>query len=359
MLRKFVSLVVLTFFLSHSAFSQTLTANNVLILITGEPSMPWYTSIQKGISSRLAQLSQSGDQRIPNVYIEFLDLYHYPPQANDPRLGAIMTKYRDVPMDMILTEGITVAHLLQNNPDFYPRTAFDSRPVVINFNTLGVGRDNNVQIRLRFDLTAKLIKQLVPGVKRFVVVGNYDGDLNHIIINNVQEQLGLKAEFWEQFESVEQLVSALQALTVNDVVYYNPLRIANADGQLLIPYEVARLVAESSPAPVFSWSEILMGTGIVGGYLVSPEKIGARMVDTIFTPATYWPQHDFFTCTFDKQSLQRWNIDRNRLPLGSLLIKDEQTSDVFSWAALRKMLSFGNSRNELDNLCLARQISAG
>src|SRR5262249_54082414 len=96
-------------------------------------------------------------------------------------------------------------------------------------------------------------------------------------------------------------------------------------GERYLPAEASQLVAEAANRPTFVDSETFIGTGSVGGLVISPGGIGrvaARFALRILDgenasdiPITN--SKEILRPVFDWRQLQRWGISENRLPLGS------------------------------------------
>src|SRR5262249_13640432 len=92
-----------------------------------------------------------------------------------------------------------------------------------------------------------------------------------------------------------------------------------------LPAEASQLVAEAANRPTFVDSETFIGTGSVGGLVISPGGIGrvaARFALRILDgenasdiPITN--SEEILRPVFDWRQLQRWGISENRLPVGS------------------------------------------
>ncbi len=91
------------------------------------------------------------------------------------------------------------------------------------------------------------------------------------------------------------------------------------------------LVSVAASAPVFGVSDVYVGRGIVGGYVVSfaeQGKIAAGLVSEIFAgknPADIPIVSAPSVYMFDASQLKRWDLSESRLPAGSRVLNREPT----------------------------------
>src|SRR5262245_9829058 len=96
-------------------------------------------------------------------------------------------------------------------------------------------------------------------------------------------------------------------------------------GEHYLPAEASQLVAEAANRPTFVDSETQVGTGSVGGLVVSPGGIGrvaARFALRILdgenaSDIRIAYSEEILKPVFDWRQLQRWGISENRVPVGS------------------------------------------
>ncbi|WP_320044758.1 hypothetical protein [uncultured Desulfobacter sp.] len=104
----------------------------------------------------------------------------------------------------------------------------------------------------------------------------------------------------------------------------------DGSGVRYIPYNAAAQISQSAAAPVYSLWTSLLGSGIVGGYLLSGELVGERMASVLKDPelvkntAGTWSDqfHGFF---YDWRQLERWHISKDTLPAQSKVLFKEDS----------------------------------
>jgi signal transduction histidine kinase len=122
--------------------------------------------------------------------------------------------------------------------------------------------------------------------------------------------------------SVPDLLAAVETIPAQSLIFY--ARFTPEDGEsMMYPDEVARLMAQVSPVPIYSASGTYFGTGVVGGMLRESRAIGTRLGELARQILDGTRPEDLpirvlpGVPTFDWRQLQRWGIDAARLPPGS------------------------------------------
>src|SRR6266850_2229821 len=87
----------------------------------------------------------------------------------------------------------------------------------------------------------------------------------------------------------------------------------------------ARMVAEAAAVPVYGVAESNIGSGVVGGAVLSPETVGKRIGEIArrilhgTRPQDIPIERTAVTPTFDWRQLRRWRVAESALPAGSVV----------------------------------------
>lgn len=107
----------------------------------------------------------------------------------------------------------------------------------------------------------------------------------------------------------------------DEIVYL--LIFDDGAGTALMPFAAARKLAETANAPIFSHWNSLIGSGILGGYLLSGERVGKIAARAIKANVEQQPfsvgEHEAFVYVYDWDQLQRWGISQDRLQPQTLI----------------------------------------
>jgi PAS domain S-box-containing protein len=130
-------------------------------------------------------------------------------------------------------------------------------------------------------------------------------------------------EFWDN-HSMAELRKGVAALPARTVILFGRM-FRDRVGQAVISTDVARLIARWANVPVYVMTDAALGTGAVGGSVVSIEAIGQRAGELAYLVLTGTPpeslrlENSGRVPTFDWRALQRWGINESRLPEGSVV----------------------------------------
>ena len=159
-----------------------------------------------------------------------------------------------------------------------------------------------------------------PGARRIVLVG--DGGLisrNFIaIITGRVAALrpDLPVEVMDTL-AVDDLADRVARLPRGSVVLYTVV-LKDTSGTPVVSRDVAARLAAVSPVPFYGFHEQLLGTGIVGGYLLSGKKVAlaavAKTLQLLGHGVSPSMNQGLHSLVFDRRALDRWSIPVSSLP---------------------------------------------
>jgi signal transduction histidine kinase len=297
---------------------------SVLILDQSTSFRAWPAAIVTGMRAVLG--SDAGSPI--GIYVEHLDLYRFRGSEYQDNLRRHFSeKYRDRPIGVIASIGpLAFEYAMQLRGSLWPTVplVFAAIPEQSAPNPKLLSGVTGATIQMSLATLIKASRILDPTLKRFAIVG--DPIDIHPYYYPFSKELPLASR---QLEFVD--LTGLPIRTVRERVGKLPdhttiLYIGiNADSEgMYVAAEVVSLIAEVANRPIIVDAETYFGTGATGGFLVSPEQIGrtaGRLVLRIIqgeSPSSIpVSRGDPSKLVFDWRQLQRWNIDENRLPLGS------------------------------------------
>src|SRR6202045_2829148 len=177
-----------------------------------------------------------------------------------------------------------------------------------------------------FNLIIENILKLLPNTTNVaVVLGNspnerYWSEQIHAELKPFENRLAFT---WFNELSFEEVLRRAAMLPPNTAIFFVLLSVDAAG----VPHEegkaMARLRAVTN-APIFGYSDVFLGQGIVGGPLISVSSVGQQAANAAVrilsgeSPASInTPPIKPGTPQYDWRELQRWNISESRLPAGS------------------------------------------
>jgi len=179
-----------------------------------------------------------------------------------------------------------------------------------------------------FRPTLELVLRLHPDTRRVLFVsgsGEFDRTVLAIAKADVRdlESEGVELAYLPDV-TISELLERLASLPEHAIVIQLSFSKDSADVRVDGP-EILSKVASASTAPVYGVSNIVLGSGIVGGSLISIEDMGAGAADIgarILAgerPQDIPPQSVPNVLMFDWREMQRWGISEKSLPPGSIV----------------------------------------
>jgi signal transduction histidine kinase len=259
------------------------------------------------------------------------------PSEQGPIVDYLVALFATRKLDLIVTIGAPAAFFVQK----YRAQFFPSIPLVIggpeqraiDYGTL-TSLDAPVPVTLDFRKWIENILEVRPDTTHIAwVVGA--SPLERFWteeFRRTSQPFADKISFeWFNDLRFEDMLKRISQLPPHSAAFYVDLRVDAAgvplDRDLVLPK-----LREATNAPIFSYIDSYLGSGIVGGPMLSSEEVGRRMAqaavrilsgespgDIKMQPVALGvPQYDW-------RELQHWNISEDRLPAGSLVRFREST----------------------------------
>jgi len=231
----------------------------------------------------------------------------------------------DDAVDLIIASGPSVLAFLNRAPSLFPSVpvVFTTRPGL----TSGADSTGIVsEIDLASTVSAALGAQ--PDTRHVFVVSGV-APFDKLYVDILKEQrasfAGTVAFHDLQGLSLSDLEERVGHLPPHSIVYFLSLSDDGA-GRTFMPLDAVELIAKAANAPVYSWHESALGSGIVGGRLHSSlndarttARIAARVLRGEKPQSIPVAKVDSYAYQFDARQLARWRIDESRLPAGSVI----------------------------------------
>jgi signal transduction histidine kinase len=176
---------------------------------------------------------------------------------------------------------------------------------------------------IAYDDTLELALRLHPETERIWVVAQAPDPTVEGLMRAEVDKFSRKTTISHITErSLPRLLDTIRALPARSLVFY--IRYSREDpGHVLFPAEVAGIVAQAAPVPVYVNTDSHIGSGVVGGMVYDTEALATRvgeMTRQILagTPARDIPlEQPIRVPTFDWRQVQSWGIDPSSLPVGA------------------------------------------
>lgn len=286
----------------------------VLVLYSYNDELPWQQGVRQGLKAKLPTLPPVA------LYEERLDTSRLGTAIHDAAwVEYLRQKYRSVDFQAVISESEYAALFLRRHPELFAQ----AERYIVNPLTFAANLPGYHVLRLEEQLEENLrtALKLRPQTRRLVVVGNLNPQrverLRELWRQLFREQLSL--ETWTDDFSFDELYERAAHLPDNAIIFY---ALVNHDrtGARDTPYAVLEKLAAQARGPVFATHDTLMGSGTVGGYLMSATRVGEALAELAAgaSPDRYADGH-FSAYEFDARALERWGISEDRLPPGSVI----------------------------------------
>ena len=303
------------------AATATPPPQKVLILYSWHDQMPWQAGVRAGMTERLQQVPV--DER-PEIYEQRLDAGRIKTsKTSDFGLAVyLQDKYAQVPLDAVIAESRSATDFLRRHPELFPKAQRYAVNVTHSGETSGdIAPERVFAVEDDPGRALHTILQVMPDRERILVVLDNTKSFSGRSKTEVMAAAALLSppvpvEFLDDF-SFDELYAKARTLPPRSAVLYLPV-FQDRLGARQIPRDVAAKLAEVATAPIFAHHDTFLGTGIVGGYLISAPRVGSLMARIAL--GLPLPQNSAEIDAivkgyqFDDRQLQRWGIADDKLP---------------------------------------------
>jgi signal transduction histidine kinase len=222
--------------------------------------------------------------------------------------------------------------ILKRRRDFFPDVPLVGALIPSGNTRTFRPKDKATAVLSSFDHKANLdlVVRLLPHVQNIFVVGGDASPLERSFMGGIKKDFAGDEDrlhiHYLISSPMDELAGTVATLPPHSAVYYY-FMAQDRDGRVYIPREVLTELAQVSNAPIFSGvTDAFLGTGVVGGYLVSLKEVGTNSADLmmeILSQRAGDPLPASRTvpvpAVFDGRQLVRWGINEDSLPQNSLV----------------------------------------
>jgi signal transduction histidine kinase len=300
-------------------------SKQVLVLNSARQNEQFYVISEREMPRLLTEgLGESVD-----FYAEYFDVGRFPhPDYETVYLDFLRRKYKERHLDLLLVMGDPAADFVSRNRD----VLFSGTPVV--FYTLSppprpIANSTGLLNKLQFGPSIGLALALQPDLEHvYVVVGTTGLDPSR--------ESQARAEF-RAFEGrvaftylsglvTKDLEARLGTLPPHSAVYFVVVSMDGA-GELVQQMPYLSLVAAAANAPTYSWADVAVDAGIVGGWrrdqvaqMKAIAAIALRVLRGERADSIPLSSPDTDVDAVDWRQLRRWGLDESRLPAGTRVL---------------------------------------
>ncbi|VVS91596.1 ATP-binding protein [Desulfoluna spongiiphila] len=305
----------------------------VLVLNSYHPGYVWADSVTEGLRSVF-----DGRGSSLRVSFEYMDTKRYRPDEIFETLKEVYRlKYEAVRFDVIVAaDNNALNFLLQNRHELFPDTpvvfcginGFDESMIAGHTGYTGVAEDYDLAGTLDLALSMHPSTRYVAYVSGASTSSRINRKRLLEIIPAYEERVGF---IDLSLKSLDALKASLGTLPDETLILYLSYYLTPEGVRLTVP-ESTSLVFNHSGRPVYSPWEYTLGSGVLGGRMLSGRRQAeeaARIALRILSgePPAEIPviRHSSIQPIFDYRILRHFSISHNSLPKGSLIRNEPVT----------------------------------
>jgi hypothetical protein len=293
---------------------------NVYILHNISEQGSWEYSFSHAFISRAYESTRS--YKVFSEYLGYEETLAI--RETDSIVNYLKTKTRLAPPDVVVTLFPSASLSLKNHGS----DIFGNTPVVrVVAGSIPSDGMRTIEIpsiaRIVIAGTIESMRSLLPDLKRIIVISGssetdqFSGDL----CAEAVIAAGFELERWEEY-SVDELAVKVSSVDSDSAILYSSNEL-DRYGRTYNDAAILKYICPVANAPIFSYYDVILGTGIVGGVLSSPAGYGEEAFRAVETWLSGGQASDFKSSPrlsgpkFDWRALKRWNLDSSKLPEGS------------------------------------------
>jgi signal transduction histidine kinase len=282
-----------------------------------------------------------------NIYSEYLNLTQVARDGVFPEetIGYLRAKYARGLDLIVITNSATLRFALQHRSRLFPGV-----PIVFGSVEQTAVRDiplpadvTGIWLSIDWTGTYETALELQPDTTRVVVIGG-SSPIDRVWMTAARDQLEpargpIEIEYLHGV-TLQAVLDHIAVLPTGTVVLLGAFT-RDATGQEFYGGEASARIAAAAPVPVYSVVSGTIGSGVVGGHVVSFEAHGtqaARLATEVLRGDRPAPRAAATNVkNFDARQVRRWGLDPRRLPRDRVLLFDEPSA----WTMYRQYIVGG------------------
>ncbi len=317
---------------------ESATTKRVVVLYWYDKNYAGHVRWDNGFKSALWPLNDHSIEYYP----EYLEANRFPGEIQSQVLrDYLKQKYADRKVDVVVAQSdVSLDFLTKYKDDLFPNTPvvfyLATRPAAATL--ISRGNMTGVVVFGGFKKTVDAALTIHPQTEQlFVISGSLERDKRFERVAHTELE-GLEAQIKINYLtdlSPSELRNTVARLPERSLVLYVWQQVYDEEGKLVETADVLSSIAPVTPVPIYAMSSPLIGRGVVGGYVYTPEAGAARVAEMVRRIAGGEPVENITIENvhtipmFDWRELQRWQISENKLPPGSIV----QFRELTLWQA--------------------------
>lgn len=298
-----------------------LNAQKILVINTYNPTYPWTAYFNLGLRQKA---EQSGGKI--ELFFEDLDVTRFGSDKNKENFALYLTnKYTNYPLDAVIGNSDEACSFIEQHCNFtsyMPKAYYTS---IMNYPSPSILALDNMYTSVVTE-TWNIMQTLFPEVKRIKIIMG-DEATSEAIYNDIKaiagSQVTISAIDDFSFESLKDIVSKEQKDTA---FFFTPVTV-DKNGLQVIPKQLLTELSAISPCPIFTFWDTLLGSGCVGGQVLSAQRTSQEMLKGIqdyLQTGKFASSYKISIPFFDWQALKKYGLHIETLSEDALLLNKPQ-----------------------------------
>lgn len=291
---------------------------NILIVNSYHHTLPWSRQLFDGI----IKFQQNFDGNV-EFYMETMDNLRIKKDVETINWEEhFIQKYENIEFDGIIVASAYAVNIFKNLKNkkfqniptiYYPndeeidtkfvQSIYDMGPILLEKN-LEMAENHNKNLENIY-----IIKADNPGGKR----------LEEILLTQLKNR-SYNVQIIEEL-AIDKLKEKLSNISKNSAVFYF-LRFKDEKGTKYTPKEFLSKIAPFSNAPIYGFWSPLLGSGLVGGYMIDGEKLIQKILDFLIIrikEGNFPQKPNSIESMIDYNIMKKYNIDSSSNPKDTIL----------------------------------------
>jgi signal transduction histidine kinase len=303
---------------------------SVLVLAQAEPSYPAFQEEMIGVRAALTDAPAG-----VTYYLEHLESFRFrEPGFKDRMSEWLRQKYRGVPVDLILAQGIEAVRFVQENRASWPGVPVVFFGVPVPFETVPpVAGMTGATFTPDIAGNVRLARRLLPGTRSVALItGASPFELRGCeSLARAIRKAGDVAVLELCALPMSELLQRVTALPPDSVALFLSM-VVDGKGASFVSAEVAGNLARIANRPLFALGSPALYQGVVGGVVVDYGRVGRaggevalRVLRGEEPDAIPTVSANSNRMVLDARQLALWRIPRSRVPAEAEILFDEPT----------------------------------
>lgn len=330
-LLRFVTLSLFLCLIIRPNIAIAVDRMNILLISSWHKDMPWQKGLEQGMQDEIAHT-----RRKIAFFVEYMDVSRFTTESQrEVMLQTVQAKYQHSKIDVLVAESIPAIQFLQDFPQLLP----NAKRLYAQTGARFLKQPPAGFLNLDVDYLHSVMEMLrIRKPKHIYVIGEMKNRAGKERLDSLKLAFDIAAKNVEVIilddTRLPELGARLRGLPKHSAIFCLPLFGPNAQGEYVTPKEAIQILSQDANAPIFTAWETLMGSGILGGYMLSAELVGKKIIKTILgnnadTLNDSVSVHGFY---YDWRQLKKWKISEQRVPKNAtVLFREPGLFEEFFW----------------------------